>query len=110
LGKNSQIAIPTPALADAICQATDRQVALPATDGYVHDGRTKAEEAATAAQTRRWFQLFNALEGLATLTDLAGLVQEIPDYCYKMVDPHLTQALDNLQQFAALWKEKRHEL
>src|SRR5262249_34865213 len=44
-----EITLPTPALADAICQATNRQVTLAATDGVYHDGRTKEEEAAAMA-------------------------------------------------------------
>jgi ParB-like chromosome segregation protein Spo0J len=51
-----EITLPTPALADAICQATDRQVTLAATDGLLHDGRTKEEEAVIMAQTwKSWW-------------------------------------------------------
>src|SRR4029453_5441491 len=63
------ILVPTPALADAICTATDRQVTLAATDGLGHDGRTKAEEVAVRAEPRPMCQLLNALEAIATLPD-----------------------------------------
>lgn len=104
--KTHAIDIPTPALADAICRATDRQVTLPATDGYLHDGRTKQEEVQHAALTARLFQLFSALEALATLPPLAQLVDEIPAYCVYRIENHLDDAMANLQRFAALWKEK----
>jgi hypothetical protein len=100
-----KITLPTPALADAIAQATDRQVTLAATDGFLHDGRTKAEMAAAAAQTKRIFQLFNALEALATLPDLEALIAEIPDYSAYRVDQYLDQAYDTLTTFRTLWKE-----
>jgi hypothetical protein len=108
--KAHDITLPTPALADAICQATDRQVTLAATDGYWHDGRTKEEEAARAAQTGRMFQLFNALEGLATLPPLAVLVAEIPAVSAYRVDQYLDQAVTNLCTFDALWKETRDDV
>jgi ParB-like chromosome segregation protein Spo0J len=101
------IVVPTPALADAICVATDRQVTLAATDGLLHDGRTKAEEAAIMAQTKRLFQLFHALEALATLPALEELVAEIPDYAAYRVDRYLDQACTTLVRFATLWTEQR---
>jgi hypothetical protein len=104
-----EITTPTPALADAICQATDRQVTLAATDGLLHDGRTKAEEAAAAAETTRLFQLFNALHALATLPDIPALVTEIPDYSAYRVDQDLAQATTNLQTFGTLWEERTRE-
>jgi hypothetical protein len=104
-----EITLPTPALADAICQATDRQVTLAATDGLLHDERTKEEEAVIMAQTKRLFQLFNALEALATLPDSEELVAEIPDYAAYRVDKYLDQACTTLVRFATLWTEQRHE-
>src|SRR5262245_54550106 len=102
-----EITLPTPALADAICQATDRQVTLAATNGLLYDGRTQEEEAIIMAQTKRLFQLFNALEALATLPDLEALVAEIPDYAAYRVDKYLDQARTMLVRFATLWKAHR---
>ena len=48
----------TPALAEAIAHATGRQVLLTATDGVLHDGRTKAEEAAVRAEPRQMCPAF----------------------------------------------------
>lgn len=104
-----EVTLPTPALADAIAAATDRQVTLPATDGLLHDGRTKEEEARRAAQTKRLFQLFNALEALATLPDIEALIEEIPDYSTHRVDQHLEAALAALTHFATLWKERAYD-
>ena len=103
-----EITVPTPALADAVAQATNRQVLLPATDGLYHDGRTKAEEAVTMAQTKRLFQLFEALQALATLLNLESLVTEIPDYCAYRVDDYLDEAWVTLEAFRALWKGRDH--
>lgn len=99
-----EIILPTPALADAIAAATDRQVTLAATDGLLHDGRTKADEAAAMAETKRLFQLFNSLESLATLEDIARLVTDIPPYSAYRVEEHLDQAYTNLTTFRTLWK------
>jgi hypothetical protein len=98
------ITLPTPALADAIAQATDRQITLAATDGFLHSGKTNAEIAADVARTKRIFQLFNALEALATLPDLDALLAEIPDYCAYRVDDYLEQASDILAAFRMRWK------
>jgi hypothetical protein len=51
----------------------------------------------------RLFQLFDALEALATLPEVAQLVEQIPSYAAARVDRHLTQALDNLIHVAELW-------
>ena len=103
-----EIVLPTPGLADAIAQATDRQVTLAATDGLLHDGRTKADEAAAMAQTRRMFQLFNALEALATLPDLASLIAEIPEYSAYRINDYLDTAYATFTIFRTLWKESPH--
>ena len=103
------ILIPTPALADAICQATDRQVTLAATDGLLHDGRSKAEDAAAAAETTRLFALFRALETLGTLTDIPALAREIPVYSAYRVDQHLQHALCNLTTFRQLWEDRTND-
>ena len=99
------ITLPTPALADALAQATNRQVCIPATDGLYHDGRTKAEEAAIMAQTKRLFQLFEALQALATLQDIERYPSDIPPYCAYRVRQSLEQAQANLATFAAAWAQ-----
>ena len=96
---------PTPALATALAQATNRQVSIPATDGFLHDGRTKAEEAAAMVETRRMFQLFNALEALATLQDIERYPTDIPPYSAYRVRQSLEQAQANLATFAAAWAQ-----
>src|SRR5262249_25652409 len=102
-----EIILPTPALADAIYQATDRQVILPATDGLLHDGRSKQEETLRAAHTKRLFQLCDALEALATLPDLETLLADIPDDAVYRVEQYLDMALTTLTRFATLWKAHR---
>ena len=97
------ITLPTPTLANALAQAVNRQVSIAATDGFLHDGRTKEEEAATAAETRRLFHLFNALEGLATLQDIERYPADIPPYSAYRVRDYLAQAQANLATFAAAW-------
>lgn len=57
--------------------------------------------------TTRLFQLFDALEALATLPDVAQLVQKIPPYSAYRVDRHLVQALDNLTHVAQMWTRKQ---
>jgi hypothetical protein len=104
-----EVTMPTPALADAVAQATDRQVMIPATDGFYHDGRTKDEEAAAMAQTKRLFQLFHALEALATLPDLEQLLEEIPDYCVHRIDDHLDKAVATLAEWTRLWKGRHQQ-
>jgi hypothetical protein len=101
------ITLPTPALADAIGAATDRQVTLPATDGLLPESCPKADEATAMAQTTRLFQLFNALEALATLPDLETLLAEIPDSSASRVAQYLDAALSTLTRFATLWKAHR---
>lgn len=100
------ITVPTPALADAVAEATGRRVTLVATDGYLHDGRTKAEETATMAKTKRLFQLLDALEALVTLTPPALLIPEIPSYYSAQIDTHLPLAQTALAAFSAAWEDR----
>jgi hypothetical protein len=66
-------------------------------------GQVPAGEADFGPLAPRLFQLFDALEALATLPEVAQLVQQIPGYAAARVDRHLTRALDNLTQVAQLW-------
>jgi hypothetical protein len=97
----------TPAFADAIAQATGRQVLLTATDGVRHDGRTQAEDAAVRAEPRQMCQLLNVLEAIATLPDPVTLLAAIPDASAYRVAQYLDAALRTLTRFATLWKAHR---
>jgi ParB-like nuclease domain len=103
------VGLPTPALAAAICQATDRQVTLAATDGNLHDGRTKEEESAASAQTVRWYSFFGALETLATLEPLEELAWEIPEYTVHRVEAYLDTSQAALARFSKAWQVRRQQ-
>jgi hypothetical protein len=104
------IALPTPGLADALARAVPEPVSIPATDGLYHDGRTQLEEQNRKDYVQRLFQLFNALEALATLPEAAELLSDIPEYSAHRVDDHLEPAVLWLNAFANLWRNQHAEL
>src|SRR5215510_1978283 len=104
-----EVIAPTPAMATAVAQATGRRVPIPATDGLMHDGRTKAEEQAIGAKLLQNGMFFRALETLATLPDLHQLIDDIPTDSSSRVNDHLARAIENLGRFAAVWKANQRE-
>jgi hypothetical protein len=103
-------AMPTPVLADALSQVTDRQDPLAATEGLRHDGSAKAAEEVHTAYMPRHVPLCDALEGLATLPALDLLIIEMPASATSRIDRYLDEALSTLRRFASLWKKHRHEV
>jgi ParB-like chromosome segregation protein Spo0J len=107
--KQHDVIAPTPAMATAVAQATGRRVAIPATDGIMHHGRTKEEEEAIGEKLLQNGNFFRALATLATLPDLQQFINDIPRYRSSDVNMHLARAIENLGRFAALWKASHRE-
>jgi hypothetical protein len=84
-------------------------VAIPATDGKMHDGSTKEEVAAIGAKLLQNGRFFEALETLAKLPDLHQLIDDIAPYESAHVNNHLARAMENLHRFAQAWKANNRE-
>ena len=100
--------MPTPALADALRQGTDRQAPLRATEGKRDDGSPTAAEEAPTAPMSQHVPLCDALRALTTLPPLDLLIIEMPASAIPCIDRYLDGALSSLRRFATLWKAHRH--
>ena len=61
----------------------------------------------TLESNKSLLQMFHALEGLATITDVELLAEEIPGYSAHRIDEHLEQAQVILTQFTACWQKRK---
>lgn len=98
---SQEYGLPSPKWADEL--ARKYRVIVPGSDGYLHDGVERDEEAIVEHQ-RRVVGLKNQLKFIVSLPSPKELLAEIEDFMLPAIDEHLDAAVDWLTSF----QEARH--